>query len=676
MTTRAEAAATFGHRPCAVLELDLDVCSLTYGSAPCTAAGAAGSECYNTIATCQDRANYTRTTRTVSFVSRGTAPPAGETLRPYLVGADIPATEIDPAKGLAVRGRTTITLADEPGRDDLDPYIATRATPAAGTWWRRLLARWPNIAGRAARVRRGFVVTPWDWAVFKDEAYIIGSVAGPARDGKVTVSLTDASKLLDRAKIPAVTDGKLLADFPAYSHVGFAAAGDATTIDLAADASPLDDAYTGQEIYLTANTGAGQRRTITAYAGAQRRCTVAAWSVVPDSTTGYEVSPLSITLQAGQGAQYPDPATSGKPEYIRIKDEVIRIRAKSGDVLSWSSSDDRAQFGTTRAFPAAGQSSTQAAKAGDGVQLCRAWLDAAPADVVADLCTEGGMSAGQIDTAGLAATCTDWLAHNANLTACIASPEQASTLLAELLRDLGLMAWWDAPAALLRFKADRPALSDTVAARTDDAWIAGSMEHEYADAERITQSALAFNLTSATAERGKPENYLDAVVVVDANAESADEYAESRPEIRRSRWLTRANTVQARAQTRRRLLALRDAPGHYSARLAPRDEVSIGDLIDVTCRQVTDVAGNPATIRCRVTRVRDMGAHQEVALRSTRYIAPYIDAAGTARRIRAAWVAPAGQPNYTSASDAQREYAYIAAAADAMSNGDDPYLIL
>jgi hypothetical protein len=287
------------------------------------------------------------------------------------------------------------------------------------------------------------------------------------------------------------------------------------------------------------------------------------------------------------------------------------------------------------------------------------------------------MVAGQLDAAGLAATCTDWLSHNARITTCIASPEQASALAAELLRDLGLMVWWDAPAALLRFKADRPKRSDTVAARTDDAWIAGSMEHEYADAERITQSALSYDLTAATADKGKPENYLAAVVVVDASAEGANEYDESRPEIRRSRWLTRANTVQARAQTRRRLLALRDAPGHYSARLSPRDEVTIGDLIDVTCRQVTDVTGNPATIRCRVTRVRDLGDEQEVALRSTRYIAPYITDGGVARRIRAAWVAPAGQPNYTSASTAQREYAYIATAAtDAMSNGDDPYLIL
>ena len=676
--TRAAAIAAHERRAVSVLELDVDTCSRTYGVAPCTAAGLPGSECYNTVNTCQDRSNYLATTQTIKFVSRGVAPPPGETMRPYLEKAELVATEIDPEKGLAARGQAQITLADEPCRDDLDPYIANRAIEAGGTFWRRFMARNPAAIGRTARIRRGFVVSPWDWSTFVSETYVINAITGPGRDGAVDLTLADATRLLDRAKIPAVTDGKLLADFAAYLHVGTATGGTATTILLGPTASALDDAYNGSEIYLTGNVGSGQRRTITDYVGASREATVSAWSVTPDTTTTYEVSPLSLTLQDGQGAQYPDPATSGKPEFIRVKDEVIRIRAKSGDTLSWTSSDDREQFGTVRPYPGEERDdgTKQSAKAGDLVQLCRAWIDEAPADVITDLCTEGGLSAGEIDTAGLAAICTDWLALNSNLTACITTPEQSSTLLGEILRDLGLMVWWDAVAGKVTFKADRPQADDTVAARTDDAWIDGSLDHDRLDDSRITQSAMLFDLSSATADKGKVESYLAAVVAVDTDAESAAEYGDSRPEVRKSRWLTRSNTVPAKASARRRLLALRDAPGVYTARLDPRDEVAIGDLVDVTCRQVTNVAGVPVPVRCRVVRVRDRGKFHEVKLRSTRYNAGYIDASGVSRNLRAAFIAPAGQPNYTSATAAQQGYAYICAAADSMSNGDDPYLIL
>jgi len=44
--------------PIELVELITPKCANVYGSAPCTAAGAAGSECFNTRATCQDTANF------------------------------------------------------------------------------------------------------------------------------------------------------------------------------------------------------------------------------------------------------------------------------------------------------------------------------------------------------------------------------------------------------------------------------------------------------------------------------------------------------------------------------------------------------------------------------------------------------------------------------------------
>lgn len=47
-----------GREPIELVEFVLPRCVNTYGTGPCTASGATGSECFNTRATCQDRPNY------------------------------------------------------------------------------------------------------------------------------------------------------------------------------------------------------------------------------------------------------------------------------------------------------------------------------------------------------------------------------------------------------------------------------------------------------------------------------------------------------------------------------------------------------------------------------------------------------------------------------------------
>lgn len=77
----------------------------------------------------------------------------------------------------------------------------------------------------------------------------------------------------------------------AASHSGTAQAGAATTITLAAGASATDDLYTGQIVFLTTGTGAGQARRITDYVGATKVATVATWATNPSTDTTYEILP-------------------------------------------------------------------------------------------------------------------------------------------------------------------------------------------------------------------------------------------------------------------------------------------------------------------------------------------------------------------------------------------------
>lgn len=172
--------------------------------------------CYNTFTTCQDKPNFAKGVKTFKFCDRGMRLPAGELIRPYLADVAASPTEIDPNFGLARRASVSLKLVDAPDTDlDADKYAANRAVPAQGTFWPRLLARNPNYSGRFARVRRGYVVYPWDWATFQTELYVIDSLRGANGSDSITVMFKDPIKIADTVKIPAPTDGKLTADITA-----------------------------------------------------------------------------------------------------------------------------------------------------------------------------------------------------------------------------------------------------------------------------------------------------------------------------------------------------------------------------------------------------------------------------------------------------------------------------
>lgn len=208
-----------GRQPVKLVEIDADLCTLTYGTAPCTASGAAGSECYNTRATCQDPANYDPGTTTYKFCETN-AP--GEVVRagyiPAVKSVATKPTRIDPAKGVALRESRTVQILDFSHHDrGVDPYVATRSYDplAQGTYWGRWLARNRYYTGRALRVIDAYVAdTGLDLVNdTKTHHYVIDRIDGPDRGG-VKITAKDVLKLADdkRAQCPAKSTGALAAD--------------------------------------------------------------------------------------------------------------------------------------------------------------------------------------------------------------------------------------------------------------------------------------------------------------------------------------------------------------------------------------------------------------------------------------------------------------------------------
>lgn len=656
MTARTTAAAAHLIKPVVVIEIDRDGCGNTYGVAPCTASAGAGGECYYSYATCQDAANFTRTTVTDKYCSRGMPVPAGEALRPYVADLNATPTEIVPAKGLAQRGSTTVTLVDEPCADHLDDrHAATRSAPAGGTYWGRYLARHKYLVGRYARVRTGFLTTPFDWATFISELFVITAATGPDARGQVRLTLQDPTKLLDTAKIPPATDGKLLVALPGVANTGVAQSATATTVVFAASASAEDDAYNGMEVWIYADQGAGQRRVISDYVGATRTATIsAAWSVEPNSTSSYEVGPLSLTLASGKVSQYPDPAVTGRREFCRIGKEIIEYTDITGDVLSWPDTTYRAQFGSTR----------EDHKVNDQVQTCIAYIDETPDAVLEDLHLRGGIAAGNLDTAGWADEAAQWLSH-LTITDCLSAPESASSAVADLCIDLAVGLWWDAVAQKVKMRADMPSILSSIGEITDDEIVEDSCRVEARDADVITRQALYFGLADATEDRKKTANYLRGYLTIDAAAEGANERNREIPAERLSHWLPADAEVHASAWTGRRVRRLRDTPQRISFKLLPRNEVGLGDLKYLTTKALVGADGQPARTLVRIVRVEWVKGEQDVTATTTGF--------GNARH---AFIAPTGAPDYPSATAADQVYAYISENTGLMANGDAGYSII
>jgi hypothetical protein len=652
---RSAAALKHERRAGAVLDLHLDRCRLVFGQTnefgTCTATGAA---CYQTFANCRDKENYSRGIRTDSYCSRGMPLPAGVPMRPYIEEVSVASSEIDPNKGLAVRSQTQVVVMDEPCPDtEDDPYIGTRSSPAQGTYWKRKVARQKVFAGRFAELRRGFVVEPWSWDTFQSELFILEGVRGPDAQGRFTIVLSDPIRLLDRVQIPVATDGKLAIELPALSFEGQATGGSANTVVLPGEASAIDGAYNGQEVYLEGGLGFGQRRVISGYVGATRTATVSInWSVNPDSTSFVEVAPLQLTLSSGKAAQYPDPALAGTLEYVRIGDEVIRYTAIAGDVLSWPDNTYREQFRTSRSDHGVD----------DGVQLCRAWSAASAMQVILDLIEEGGLDLQYVDVAQLQDQYDQWIGAAANITTCLTEPKRASDLLRDLLQDLNLLGWWDPVARQMKFKAALPEIGD-VPLLTDDNLLEGYTSADPRDAERITRAGLYYDLRSATDNAAEQKNYIRGELRVDRTAESPDEGGDERPDIRFTRWMSAANSSFVGARVARRLGNFRDVPFVIHARLDPRDAVNLGDVRDIQSRVLVDEAGAPRMVRVRITKKKDMLTHLELEARTTNL------------GLRYGFIAPAGYPDYLLATEAQRVFAFIANAQGFMPDGTSAYLI-
>lgn len=227
----------WGDRICTVVEVDVDACTRTWGTLPCTAAfgGSVVRKCYNTFSTCNAIPAYQKTTKTIRFCEASYPIKTGNYI-PALVSVGGREQEVNIAGyksnigALGQRASVSVVLRDFTDRDTLmDPYWQERMSGAAqadgigydpmdrGSFWTKFKARNPNYAGRALRVIQGTVSAAGVFIPSKTRSYVMTEMKGPGNSGQVTITAKDILSLADnkKAQAPVTNQGRVLDDMTA-----------------------------------------------------------------------------------------------------------------------------------------------------------------------------------------------------------------------------------------------------------------------------------------------------------------------------------------------------------------------------------------------------------------------------------------------------------------------------
>ena len=190
----------------------------------------------------------------------------------------------------------------------------------------------------------------------------------------------------------------------------------------------------------------------------------------------------------------------------------------------------------------------------------------------------------------------------------------------------------------------------------------GSMSVKNLETLRITEYAVRYAQKDLTSNLTEPKNFQRAEVVVEANAESVNEYGDVRPKVVTSRWFSTANQSAMVAVANRQVNRLHDAPKLLSFKIDPKDyTLPIGSLVVVETHKNVDFTGAAKSEVCMLTQSNDASTHVEVQARTLNFAT-----------LRYGFIAPNGTADYPT----DTVYAHIAQNTGKMTNGDNPYLII
>ncbi|NTV60635.1 MAG: hypothetical protein HGA77_04930 [Chlorobiaceae bacterium] len=512
------------------IEIDVPICSRSFGNAPCGAQYAAenivylrsfddegsdfgatidddgllsayvgcddegflngGGECYKTIATCQDTENYSGTTATLRFAYADADDKGAVDAIPSISSVSFRPQQVSLGENLGVRASLTVTFVDHrwPETHNAgDPYWSTRGYDPypMGTFWGKFRARYKYMQGAVIRYIVG--IEGQALSQMETRSFVIEKISGPSLDGKVTITAKDILKLADdeKAQCPVISTGRCLGD-------------------------------------------------------------------VTSSATSFSLTPTGIG-----DSEYP---TSG---YVAIGGKEICSFTRSGDAMTIT----RAQFGT----------SAIEHKQNDIVQLCYAVFDSGgngldPSDILYDLL----VNYTAVDTSWI--TLSDWQAKTDLYIGrlyygLVAEPTAVRTLINELIEQCGLIIWSDDINRKIRLDVVRKLNTPSVQI-DEDSWAKGSFTVSDQPDKRVSQTWVYYGMRNPLEASDDVTNFTAAVAVIDDEAEVWN----GQPSIKKifSRFIPRNNRPAASDLAYKILARFREAPRAFEFSLWRHGNISLG----------------------------------------------------------------------------------------------------
>jgi hypothetical protein len=215
------------------------------------------------------------------------------------------------------------------------------------------------------------------------------------------------------------------------------------------------------------------------------------------------IDAADIVIAGAVEADYPASGT------VRIGDELISYTLRT--VVN----ADIVLTGCTR-----GARTTEAATHSqeDRVQRVLIYTDTIFSDILYDLLTVwGGISTAYIDDAAWDAEAIKWR-PDFRFDVVISVPTKIDDLAGEISLQSQSHIWWDERTPTIKLKAQHP--DEVILSASDDGDIlAGSLSIKERPEERVSQVFVYYNLRGPTDDHTKSQNYTNAVVYIDVDAQ-------------------------------------------------------------------------------------------------------------------------------------------------------------
>lgn len=369
-------------------------------------------------------------------------------------------------------------------------------------------------------------------------------------------------------------------------------------------------------------------------------------SQAPALTTGelnadINATQTTITVIKAQLADYP---TSGT---LRIDDELMTYtgRTNIGTV-----DDVIIEFtGITR-----GTDGSQADihDTDSNVQLCLRYSDEKVWDVAYDLLTTyAKIPASYIPKVDWDAEGNVWLPQF-NVSTLITEPTGVADLLYELMEQVLFYIWWDERDQEIKLRAIRPIIGNAPVFTDDSNILENSVSFSTDPKNRVSQVWVYYNPRNRAEDVDNASNYQQIELRADLDAESDNQYGESRIRKIYARWIQ--NNAQAINLAARLLGASFNNPKYIKIRVDAKDrQIWTADIVDIYNRNIVNFNGEQELERYQILSVNEVVSGevieyemQKFLFRGTRfgfYMLPdaplYVDATPEQRESPSGWYA-------------------------------------